>query len=131
MPILRKCPKFCCIRADRDFFPQRKLTSLVKVGVGGTVAFGVIGAWTGNEVFFEQYLLPLLNKMDPEISHRLAVFATKYHLIRSFKLEDPKNLVSFLFLFVQVFSQALMARWLSSQYFSATAVLSVRLSLAT
>jgi hypothetical protein len=64
------------------------------VGASGTLAFGGIGVWTGDEKFYEQFLTPVLNKMDPEVSHRAAVVATKMHLIRSASLQDPPNLVS-------------------------------------
>ena len=57
---------------------------MVVVGCGGVIAFSAIGVWSGNEKFYEKVLTPLvLNRIDPETSHRLAVFAAKYHLFKS------------------------------------------------
>jgi len=63
------------------------------VGATGTVAFGGIGVWSGNEKFYEQFLSPLLQRVDPEVSHRAAVVATKMHIIRPSNFPDPPSLV--------------------------------------
>lgn len=54
------------------------------VGAGGFVTFNLLGIWSGNEKYYENILTPLvLNNLDPELSHRLAVFVAKYHLFKS------------------------------------------------
>jgi hypothetical protein len=67
---------------------------MILVGGGGILAFGVIGAWSGNEKFYQQFLSPFFAKMDPEASHRAAIFVTKHHLIKNRRrLEDQDILV--------------------------------------
>jgi len=67
---------------------------MVRVACGGIVAFGGIGIWTGDDKFFENILQPILNRMDPEMSHRTAVLVTKYHLTRAAPVDNPPNLVN-------------------------------------
>jgi len=66
---------------------------MVSLGIGGGLAFGIIGAWTGNEKFFAEIILPVLNRSDPEVTHRLAVNIAKYHLTRAASSDNPSNLV--------------------------------------
>jgi len=76
-----------------SLFFQRKFKSVLVVGASGTFVFGGMGIWTGNEKFYEQFVSPFLNHMDPEVSHRAAIYVTKLHLLRSSQLKEPLNLV--------------------------------------
>jgi len=70
----------------------KKIKSIVGVAGGGTLAFGTIGVWTGNEKFFQDFLNPVFNRVDPELSHRSAVFVAKHNLIRAAPPDDELNL---------------------------------------
>ncbi|CAL8144109.1 unnamed protein product [Orchesella dallaii] len=70
----------------------RKAKSGIVLGVTGTVAFGGIGVWSGNEKFFEQFIAPILTFVDPEWSHRAAVNLARFHLQKRGILDDPPNL---------------------------------------
>ncbi|ODN01000.1 Dihydroorotate dehydrogenase (quinone), mitochondrial [Orchesella cincta] len=70
----------------------RKGKSGLKVGALGIVAFGGIGIWSGNDKFFEQFIAPLLTKVDPEFSHRAAVTLARFHLQKRGMTDDPPNL---------------------------------------
>lgn len=67
---------------------------MMLVGTGGVAAFGAIGIWSGNEKFYKQFLSPFFARMDPEDSHRAAVFVAKHHLIKNRCIPDPEILVS-------------------------------------
>lgn len=64
---------------------------------GGTLAFGIIGVWSGDEKFFHNFLTPVFNRVDPELSHRSAVFVAKHNLIRAAPPDEELNLVSIIF----------------------------------
>lgn len=66
---------------------------MIIVGTGGILAFGAIGIWSGNEKFYRQFLSPFFASMDPEVSHRAAVFVAKHHLLKNRKYSDPQILV--------------------------------------
>jgi hypothetical protein len=69
---------------------------MILVGAGGSLVFGGIGVWSGNEKFYQQFLNPFFAKMDPETSHRAAIYVAKYHLIKNHNHSDPDILVSHL-----------------------------------
>lgn len=73
---------------------QRKAKSGLVLGIGGSLAFGGIGVWTGNDSFFQEFVSPFLTNIDPELSHKAAVTLAKYHLQRRSLVEDASNLVS-------------------------------------
>ncbi|CAG7834544.1 unnamed protein product [Allacma fusca] len=70
----------------------RKVKSIVGVGAGGVLAFGGIGLWTGNEKFFKQFVSPVLDRIDPEFSHRAAVSMARFGFIRAACDGDSPNL---------------------------------------
>ena len=70
---------------------------MLTVGCGGFVAFGAIGIWTGDDKFFENLIVPFLNRIDPEMSHKAAVIVAKYHLTRAAPHDNPPNLVKQIF----------------------------------
>lgn len=78
----------------------KKLKTGIFLACGGAVAFGGIGVWTGHEKFFDRILLPILNKADPELTHRVAVNIAKYHLTRADSETDAENLVTLEYCFL-------------------------------
>lgn len=63
------------------------------VTLGGVGAFAVVNVYKNNEKFYKEILMPLVHQLDPEKSHELAIFASKYRLIPKSKYEDPNILV--------------------------------------
>nr|CAG4647175.1 EOG090X08P9 [Megafenestra aurita]SVE92478.1 EOG090X08P9 [Megafenestra aurita] len=71
-----------------------QVTALVTVSVGGTAAFTGLCIWNGNEKFYRDYVMPFTRRLDPETSHKLAVFAMKHRLIRKEAKPDPETLAT-------------------------------------
>nr|SVE73644.1 EOG090X08P9 [Daphnia atkinsoni] len=70
----------------------KQLTALVTITLGGTSSFAGLCIWNGNEKFYRDYVMPFTRRLDPETSHRLAVFAMKHCLIRKQREPDAKSL---------------------------------------
>nr|CAG4637134.1 EOG090X08P9 [Ceriodaphnia reticulata]SVE73024.1 EOG090X08P9 [Ceriodaphnia reticulata] len=73
---------------------MKQLTAMVTITVGGTAAFAGLCIWNGNENFYRDYVMPFTKRLDPETSHRLAVFAMKHCLIRKQLKPDPESLAT-------------------------------------
>ncbi|XP_039287959.1 dihydroorotate dehydrogenase (quinone), mitochondrial-like [Nilaparvata lugens] len=73
---------------------QKKLKQMLIVCTGGFTAFSAVSIYKGNEKYYENVLLPLVHKLDPELSHKLAVFVSKYQLLPQSKYKDPAELSS-------------------------------------
>ncbi|XP_039287958.1 dihydroorotate dehydrogenase (quinone), mitochondrial-like [Nilaparvata lugens] len=72
----------------------KKLKQMLIVCTGGFTAFSAVSIYKGNEKYYENVLLPLVHKLDPELSHKLAVFVSKYQLLPQSKYKDPAELLS-------------------------------------
>lgn len=70
----------------------KKLTSMAIVGVGGVAAFAGISFYNGNEKFYENILMPTIQKVSGETAHELAIFLCKHNLFPSSTLKDPESL---------------------------------------
>ena len=66
------------------------------ISVGGTASFAGLCIWNGNEDFYRDYVMPFTRRLDPETSHKLAVFAMKHCLIRKQHKADPESLVGYI-----------------------------------
>lgn len=71
---------------------MRKASSLLLVSGGGFGFFTGLNIYNENERFYKNVLMPVMHKLNPETSHRLAVLATKYGFIAKSKFKDPTNL---------------------------------------
>merc|ERR1712071_654717 len=90
---------FCFCSARLQMFPRRQkvikqLKAVVAVTVGGGICFSGLNIWNGNEKFYRDYVMPIAHKFDPEDSHRLAVCAMKYCIIRKQSQPDPETLAT-------------------------------------
>nr|SVE85583.1 EOG090X08P9 [Daphnia pulicaria] len=74
--------------------PKKQLTALVTVTLGGTATFASLCIWNGNESFFSDYVMPFTRRLDPETSHKLAVFAMKHCLIKKQVKPDPESIAT-------------------------------------
>lgn len=72
---------------------KKQLTALVTITLGGTSSFAGLCIWNGNEKFYRDYVMPFTRRLDPETSHRLAVFAMKHCIIRKQREPDAESLV--------------------------------------
>lgn len=60
-----------------------KFISFLSVSFGGTLSFGAICAYRGDETFYSKLLMPFVAKyIDPELAHETCIFLTKHRLIR-------------------------------------------------
>ncbi|KAL6262764.1 hypothetical protein P5V15_005554 [Pogonomyrmex californicus] len=71
---------------------KAKLKSLFTVTSSAAVLFGGISLYQGNERFYNEIAIPLVQLIDPEIAHNLAVKMLKYDLVQKQKAEDPNLL---------------------------------------
>lgn len=67
-----------------------KSLSLVVPGAG--LFWASINIYKGNEKFYDNILMPIVQKIPPETSHRLAVLACKYKVFPRSKTMDPISL---------------------------------------
>lgn len=67
---------------------------MVGVTLGGCLAFSGLSIWNGNEKFFKEFVMPLTTRIDPETSHKLAVTAMKFCLIKKAAQPEPETLVT-------------------------------------
>ncbi|RZF37905.1 hypothetical protein LSTR_LSTR005405 [Laodelphax striatellus] len=72
----------------------KKLKQMLIVSSGGFSAFSAVSIYKGSEKYYENVLQPIVQKLDPELSHKLAVFVSKYQLIPQSKYKDPVDLSS-------------------------------------
>lgn len=56
-------------------------------------AFVGIGVYKNNEVFYDRYLMPMVQMCSPELCHRSAVLGFKYNLFPRQKETDSDRLV--------------------------------------
>lgn len=71
---------------------KAKLKSLFIVTSNAVALFGGISLYQGNEKFYSEVAVPLVQLIDPEIAHRLAIKVLKYGLVPKQKAEDPSLL---------------------------------------
>ncbi|KAK4293098.1 hypothetical protein Pmani_034173 [Petrolisthes manimaculis] len=71
---------------------KKKLSDIIKVGVGGAITFVSLNIYFQNDKFYDNLVMPVFRHLDPEMAHSLAVTAAKYKLIPQFKLEESKLL---------------------------------------
>jgi dihydroorotate dehydrogenase len=65
------------------------------VTAGAFGAFSAISMYKGNEKFFDSILMPLMHRLNPETSHKIAIIASKYGLFSRSSYEDPVTLVRY------------------------------------
>lgn len=71
---------------------KAKLKSLLTVTSSAAALFGGICIYQGNEKFYKEIAMPLVQYIDPEIAHNIAVKALKWRFVPKQKLEDPVSL---------------------------------------
>jgi dihydroorotate dehydrogenase len=60
-----------------------KFLSFLGISLGGTMTFGAILAYRGDETFYSKALMPVVARyVDPELAHEACIFLTKHKLIR-------------------------------------------------
>jgi len=71
---------------------KAKLKSLFTVTSSAVALFGGISLYQGNERFYSEVAIPLVQLLDPETAHNLAVKTLKWGLIPRQKTEDSNLL---------------------------------------
>lgn len=70
----------------------QKIKSMVYVTSGAFGTFSAVSIYKGDEKFYDNFLMPLIHKLNPETSHNVAILASKYGLIPRSQYEDPVSL---------------------------------------
>lgn len=65
------------------------------LSAGGAVFYGGLSVYNNNEKFYGEVLMPFIRRLDPELSHNIAVKSLKYKLIPKSNYIDHPVLVSF------------------------------------
>lgn len=68
------------------------MKSLFTVTSTAVALFGGISLYQGNEKFYSNVAIPLVQLIDPEVAHKLAVKTLKYGLVSKQRAEDPSLL---------------------------------------
>ncbi|KAL0118169.1 hypothetical protein PUN28_009083 [Cardiocondyla obscurior] len=71
---------------------KERLKSLFAVTSSAVALFGGISLYQGNEKFYTDVAMPVVQLINPEIAHNLAVKALKYGLVPKQRTEDSKLL---------------------------------------
>lgn len=69
-----------------------KFFSFLGISLGGTLTFGAILGYRGDETFYSKVLMPFVARyVDPELAHEACIFLTKHKLIRCRDLLSPEQ----------------------------------------
>lgn len=61
----------------------------------GVAVFAGVSIYKREEKFYENYLMPVVHRLPPEMAHNIGVQALKYNLFQKQINPDPELLVSF------------------------------------
>ncbi|XP_014485760.1 PREDICTED: dihydroorotate dehydrogenase (quinone), mitochondrial [Dinoponera quadriceps] len=71
---------------------KAKFKSFLTVTSSAVALFGGVSIFQGNEKFYRDAIIPLVQLIDPETAHNLAVTILKWGLVAKQKVEDSKSL---------------------------------------
>lgn len=71
---------------------KEKLKSLLKVTSTATMLYGGVCIYQSNENFYNKFVVPLAQFLDPEFAHNTAVKILKWGLLPKQNTEDPPSL---------------------------------------
>lgn len=71
---------------------KAKLKSLVQVTTAATVLYGGYNIYRGDERFYNKYIIPVAQLLDPELAHNITVKILKWGLLPGQKTKDPSSL---------------------------------------
>ncbi|KAK8747186.1 hypothetical protein OTU49_016668 [Cherax quadricarinatus] len=73
---------------------KKKIADVFRVGAGGGLCFCGINMYFKNEKFYDDWVMPIFNRMEPETAHAVAQQAAKYKLVSKEKLQESRLLTS-------------------------------------
>lgn len=76
------------------FILQKKLADALRVGTGGGLCFCGINVYFKNDKFYDDWVMPLFGRLEPETAYAVAQKAAKYNLVSKEKLQQSRLLVS-------------------------------------
>ncbi|XP_034179213.2 dihydroorotate dehydrogenase 2 [Osmia lignaria lignaria] len=71
---------------------KAKLKSLVQVAAAATVLYGGYNIYRGDERFYNKYIIPVAQLLNPELAHNITVKILKWGLLPGQKTKDPSSL---------------------------------------
>ncbi|XP_063858878.1 uncharacterized protein LOC135099994 isoform X1 [Scylla paramamosain] len=73
---------------------KKKLADALRVGTGGGLCFCGINVYFKNDKFYDDWVMPLFGRLEPETAYAVAQKAAKYNLVSKEKLQESRLLVS-------------------------------------
>lgn len=71
---------------------KAKIKSLIFITSSAAALFSGISIYQGNEKFYKEIAIPLVQRIDPEIAHNIAIKTLKWGFVRKEKFNDPVSL---------------------------------------
>ncbi|CAL7938188.1 unnamed protein product [Xylocopa violacea] len=78
----------------QQFNNKHKLKSLLKVTSAAAMMYGGICIYQSNENFYNKFIVPCAQWLDPEVAHNTAVKILKWGLLPGQRTEDPASLTT-------------------------------------
>ncbi|XP_076759448.1 dihydroorotate dehydrogenase 2 [Xylocopa sonorina] len=76
------------------FNNKQKLKSLLKVTSTATMLFGGVCIYQSNENFYNKFIVPLAQLLDPEVAHNTALKILKWGFVPGQREKDPASLAT-------------------------------------
>ncbi|CAL4064423.1 unnamed protein product [Meganyctiphanes norvegica] len=73
---------------------KKKMGDVIGLSAAGSLIFCGINIYFKNEKFYENTIMPLFHRLDPETAHNMAVWAAKYNLVPETKIKENKTLIT-------------------------------------
>lgn len=70
------------------------MADALRVGTGGGLCFCGINVYFKNDKFYDDWVMPLFGRLEPETAYAVAQKAAKYNLVSKEKLQESRLLVS-------------------------------------
>lgn len=71
---------------------KAKIKSVIFITSSAAALFSGISIYQGNEKFYKEIAIPLVQRIDPEIAHNIAIKTLKWGFVRKEKFNDPVSL---------------------------------------
>jgi len=68
---------------------------MLAICAGATGLYGGVCIVRGDETFYKSTVMPFIQLLDPESSHKLAVYIAEHRLMPKSRFQDPDVLVWF------------------------------------
>lgn len=74
-------------------FRQKKLRTVAIIATAGGAVYSFANVYMGKQQFYDQYMIPAMQKLDPEFAHKLTIWWFKYGIVPKSEGIDTPMLV--------------------------------------